>query len=198
MDILSLTMFALVSFVSGLVFIATSVGILEINFAIPAFEKYFITSQVMNDATARMLLFLIGALIILCALRQLQKVISGSHRDQCIVFNAPHGPIRITLFAIEDMIKKMLDTKNELSHIRPRVSVTAEEIEIDIRANIAADVNIIEVTKEMQLKIHDKLNQLIGDQHNAKIKVEIRKMFLGSKKNQTEEEPEVPFRNYVE
>jgi len=197
MDIISLTMYVIISFIAGTCLIGTAIDLFHISLGIPLIDKYYIF-DFSAPINIRVVLFLFGVLIILCAIRQIQKIFNRSKHEQSITFNAPHGPISITLFAIEDMIKKMLDSKNELSHIRPCVTVKDDTLIIELKANIAADVNILTVTKDMQQKIHSKLNQLIGDQHNININVQIRKMFLGPKKHNEDEEAEVPFRNYAE
>ena len=105
-----------------------------------------------------------------------------SNRERWILNSTPAGVINI-----DDV---------ELSDIRPRVTSEKNELEIMIRTNIAADVNVLGVTKEVQGNIHEKLTQILGSDQPMRIKIEIRKMLLSKKKSAQKQEP--PQNNYVE
>ena len=196
METLTILVYLVISITLGLIAIGISTGLAWCSVTIPIFNNYTFVAQIENNLSARWIFFSGGALIILLAIRFTQTVFSRAHRDKALIFNTQHGPIHITLFAIEDMIKKTLGVNAELSDIRPRVTSEKNELEVMIRTNIAADVNVLGVTKEVQANIHEKLTQILGSDQPMRIKIEIRKMLLSKKKPAQKQEP--PQNNYVE
>lgn len=196
METITVLVYLAISIAIGLIAIGIATGLAWCSITIPFLNNYTFVAQIENNLSARWIFLLAGALIILLAIRFTQTVFSRAHRDKALIFNTQHGPIHITLFAIEDMIKKSLITNAELSDIRPRVTAEKNELEIMIRTNVAADVNVLGVTKEVQANIHAKLTQILGSDQPMRIKIEIRKMLLSKKKSL--QKPEPSSTNYVE
>ena len=91
----------------------------------------------------------------------------------------------------------MLEEKPEVSHIKPRVSLKKKKIEVSTKGVLTAEVNLVEFTKEIQEKIKEKINTLLGEDKQVEVNLEIKKVSLGNKNKTLEkEEPKVPFRNY--
>ncbi|MCP4653524.1 MAG: alkaline shock response membrane anchor protein AmaP [Candidatus Omnitrophica bacterium] len=199
MGFLTLIIYVLISFIVSLFFMGISLKLIEINMIIPYFENHIISAQLISDVYIRWFLFLIGFLVILFCLRHLQATFLRSRRERSISFESPHGKVCITLFAIEDMLKKMLDSRKEIAHIKPKVYSKKKGIDVIIRSNLASEVNLLEFTNELQESVQEKLHHLLGDEREIKVRIEIRKMFMGEKRSTEEEsEPEIPFRNYSE
>ena len=196
MEILTVLVYLVISIVFGLIAIGIATGLTWFSVTLPILNNYTFVAQADNNISLRWIFFLAGALIMLLAIRFTQTVFSRAHRDKALIFNTQHGPIHITLFAIEDMIKKALIANIELSDIRPRVTAEKNELEVLIRTNIAADVNVLGVTKEVQANIHEKLTQILGSDQPMRIKIEIRKMLLSKKKPSQKPEPSAA--NYSE
>ncbi|MFA6280950.1 MAG: alkaline shock response membrane anchor protein AmaP [Candidatus Omnitrophota bacterium] len=194
MSFLAMIAYVAVSFFLGLVFIGLSLNLIDINYAV-----YYLTQEILPDRFLRYALFLTGVLLILLCLRFLQRTIF--RRERSVVTESSYGKVSITLFAIEDMLKNMLETQNGLSHVRPRIICKKHGIEVIIRGNLSVDANLPVFTKEIQEKTREKLQNLLGEEKEIKIKIEIRKMvFKGKKKivESTEDitEPEIPYRYY--
>jgi hypothetical protein len=196
MEALTVLVYLVISIIFGLIAIGIATGLTWFSVTVPLLNNYTFVAQADNNISVRWMFFLGGAFIMLLAIRFTQLVFSRAHRDKALIFNTQHGPIHITLFALEDMIKKALVANVELSDIRPRVTSEKNELEIMIRTNIAADVNVLGVTKEVQGNIHEKLTQILGSDQPMRIKIEIRKMLLSKKK--PSQKPETLPNNYVE
>jgi hypothetical protein len=189
METLTVLVYLVISIVLGLIAIGIATNLTWFSVTVPILNNYTFVAQADNNISTRWIFFLVGALLILLAIRFTQTVFSRAHRDKALIFNTQHGPIHITLFAIEDMIKKALIANVELSDIRPRVTAEKNELEIMIRTNIAADVNVLGVTKDVQANIHEKLTQILGSDQPMRIKIEIRKMLLSKKKQSLKPQP---------
>jgi len=118
-------------------------------------------------------------------------------RNKSISFDSNEGKVSITLVAIEDMLKKMLESKTEVSRIKPKVLLKRKGIEVLARGVLTTEVNLVDFTKEIQEQIKEKMNNLLGEDKKVQVNLEIRKIALNKKDLLVEDkEPEVPFRNY--
>lgn len=194
MSFLTIIAYVALSFFIGSVFIGLPLNLIDVNYVL-----LYLKQEIMPDPFLRSAMFLLGLLIILLCLRYLQRTIF--RRERSVVTESSYGKVSITFFAIEDMLKNMLETQNGLSHVRPRIICRKHGVEVIIRGNLNADANLPIFTKEVQEKTREKLQNLLGEDKEIKIKIEIRKMvFKGKKKiiESTEEisEPEIPYRYY--
>lgn len=137
-----------------------------------------------------------GLLIIFICARYLESVFFRSQRERSIVLESAQGKVSITLFAVEDMLKRILEGKKELLHVRPRVMPGKKVIDVIVKANLTAEVNLLEFTSSVQEELREKLQSLLGEDKEIKVRIEIRKMVFKGNKKLVEEEPEIPFRNY--
>jgi uncharacterized alkaline shock family protein YloU len=94
------------------------------------------------------------------------------------------------------MLKKMLEEKKGLSHVRLKVISNKKGIEVIVRGNLTSEVNIVELKKEIQEDAKEKLRDLLGEEKDTKVNIQIGKIIFGGKKKIEQKEPEVPFRNY--
>jgi len=136
-------------------------------------------------------------IIILVWLRYVFAIFRHSRKDKAITFESEQGKVSVTLFAIEDMLRKMLEERTEVSHVKPRVFLRKKFIEIVTRGILTSEVNLVDFTKEIQESVKGKMSSLLGEGKEVKVNLEIRKVVLKGKKGLSEEkEPEIPFRNY--
>lgn len=191
MGFLTILMYVAVSFFVGYVFIGLSLDMFDLIYTVR-----YLKHEVLQDPFARTALFLTGLLVILFCIRYLQLILY--RRERSIVSESSYGKVSITLFAIEDMLRNMLETEKGLSHVRPKVSRKKHGIDVIIRGNLNVEANLPVFTKEIQEKTREKLQNLLGEDKEIKIKIEIRKMVFKGKGKMIEatEEPEVPYRYY--
>lgn len=157
----------------------------------------YVQTEIALDGWLSMIVGLAGLIIILFSLRYIQASLIRSRKAKAITFESPEGKVSITLFALEDMLKRMLEERTEVSHIKPKVLLKKQSIEVNTRGVLVAEVNLVDFTREIQEKIKEKMNTLLGEDKEVKVNLLIRKVSFGAKKEQVEEaEPKVPFRNY--
>lgn len=191
MGFLTALMYIVLSLATGVSLIAISLELISIDVV----SAYL--TNILSDGSLKLSLFLVGLLLIFLCLRYLRTIFSSSRKNKSIVFESPEGRVSITLFAIEDMLKKMLEAKTEVSHIQPKVYLRKKFIEVNTRGILTTEVNLVEFTKDIQEKVREKMKTLLGEEREVRVNLEIRKVSLGGKKALSEElEPEIPFRNY--
>ena len=183
--------YIIVSLTTGLVLIGLSLEIITID----VITVYL--AKILADFPPKLTTILVGLLLILLCLRYLQASFRRVRRNKSITFNSEEGKVSITLVAIEDMLKKMLEAKTEVSRIKPKVLLKKKGIEVVARGVLTTEVNLVEFTKEIQEQIREKVHALLGQDKQVKVNLEIRKIALSKKDLLAEDkDPEIPFRNY--
>jgi uncharacterized alkaline shock family protein YloU len=127
-------------------------------------------------------------------MRYLQRVIY--RRERSVVYESEYGKVSVTLLAVEDMIRSILENTKELTRPRVRVYPRKRNIEVIIRGNLLPEVNFVEFTRLVQERVKDKVQALLGTEKEIRVRIEIKKVVFEGKKNIKETEPEVPFRYY--
>ena len=153
-------------------------------------------TQIPGNFRLKMITLLIGALLVLLCLRYIQTIFRRCRRNKSITFESSEGKISITLVAIEDMLKKMLEAKTEVSRIKPKVILRKKYIEIAAHGVLTAEVNLVEFTKEIQEQVKEKVHALLGEDKQVQVNLEIRKIAISKKELIEEKEPKIPFRDY--
>ncbi|MCF7907672.1 MAG: alkaline shock response membrane anchor protein AmaP [Candidatus Omnitrophica bacterium] len=192
MGFLTILVYIILSLVVGILLIGISWDPTVLQIAVTYLEGQFF-----SDYWMRVIAGLLGILFILMCFSYLQRTLQRSRRDKSLTFESEQGKVSITLFAIEDMLRKILESRPEVSHIRVKVLLKKKCIEVMIRGILTAEVNLVDFTKEIQENVKEKMHTLLGEDKEVQVNLEIRKVAIGAKKGLVEEhEPEIPFRNY--
>ncbi|UCC95353.1 MAG: alkaline shock response membrane anchor protein AmaP [Candidatus Omnitrophota bacterium] len=191
MKFLTVFIYVLLSLFVGSLFLGLALNLIDIKVVVFLFKKYIASNMYYNGAFG-----VLGGLILLICFRHLQLRLFSVRKEKSITIESAEGKVSITLFAIEDLVKRLLEEKSEISHIRPKIGYTKRGIEAIIRCNLTSEVSLLEFTRDVQEKVKGRLQILLGEDKEVIVVVEIRKVLLPSRKKGDEEEPEVPFRHY--
>lgn len=192
MGFLTIFICLILSLIAGLFLIGVSLDLLVLS----ALAVY-LENEITSDFTLRLIIFFAGLILVLLCLRYVQKAVLRSRKDKAVTFESVQGDVSITLFAIEDMLKKLLEERKEISHVRAKVALKKKTIEVLAKGVLIAEVNLVEFTKSLQDTVSEKVQALLGEDKKVKVNLEIKKVALGGKRVLLDEkEPEVPFRNY--
>lgn len=190
MVFLTILIYILISSCVGVFLVGLSLHLIDLDLAVSYIYKYLLL-----DFSSRAAAGIFGVLLLLLCVRYLQSLLFSSRRERAITFESPEGKVDITLFAIEDMLKRTLEEKKEISRIRPKIISKKHGLEVIIISDLASEVNILEFTREVQNKVKEKLENILGEDKEIKVQMKIRKMVFSGRKK-IEEEPEIPFRKY--
>ena len=186
MMVLTVLTYVFLSFFLGTFLIGLCTKVIDLGLVATYFGL-----NILPDFYAKSIVFLCGLLIILVCLRYIQSLVITKEKS----IKCPQGKVSLTFTAIEDMIKKILEDKKEISRVRPKITVRKKGIEISIRSDLNAEVNLIDLANEIQETIENKLHRLFGEKEEIRVKIKIRKISFGGSKIE-EDEPEIPFRSY--
>jgi len=147
--------------------------------------------------TQQMMIGGVGVVLIVFWLLLVRRYARGVwRRERAVNIQTQQGQVSISLFAIEDMVRKTLETRKELSHIKPRVAISRKGIDIKIRGSLNHEINLKDFMASVQAEIRKKLNYLLGEKGDIRIHLAIRKLAFAAKQEVVDDEYEVPFRNY--
>ena len=191
MGLLTVLIYIILSIITGLTLIGLSLEIITVD-TVTAY-----LAKIPADFPLKWVTVIVGLLLILFCLHYLQASLLRLRRNKSITFESDQGKVSITLVAIEDMLKKMLEAKTEVSRIKPTVFSRKRGIEVIARGILTTEVNLVEFTKEIQEQIREKVHTLLGEDKQVQVNLEIRKIALSRQDLMAEDkEPEIPFRNY--
>lgn len=190
MGFLTVLIYIILSLVVGSFLISLALEVLAINII----ADYL--AQIPENFRLKIMTLLVGVLLVLLCLRYLQTIFQRSRKNKSITFESNEGKISITLVAIEDMLKKMLEAKTEVSRIKPKVILRKKYIEVAAHGVLTAEVNLVEFTKEIQEQVKEKVHSLLGEDKQVQVNLEIRKIAIGKKELVEDKEPKIPFRDY--
>ena len=194
MGILAGALYIVLSIIASFLLIGLSTQLIEIDTLYIYLRD--LTQADLTASSSRLVVFLIGLALLLCLFRYIQVGLNKNRRSKSIRFESNQGTVSITLFAIEDMLKKMLESRPEVSHIRPKVTPRKKGLDILIRGVLNAEVNLVDFTQTIQDKIKEKMDTFLGEDKDIRVNLEIRKVSTRGQNQHQEEEPEVPFRHY--
>jgi hypothetical protein len=105
------------------------------------------------------------------------RVIYGrQEQERLIHFDNPLGRVTISLSAIEDLIRRLVVHTPQIKEIRPAIISTKKGLEIEIRLVLRSDVNIPEMTADLQDIIKRKVQDVIGSEETVNICVHVIKI----------------------
>mgnify|MGYP000730009289 CR=1 FL=1 len=196
MNFISILIYLLVGLAAGIGLIGMS---LEINYLDITGYISTLNAMATNSPLTKTIIFLFGSLIILIFLRFLQKGFTRYRREKIIKTETENGYISVTLTAIEDMIRKSLSDEDIISYIKPRILSTRKEIISYVKLALKEAVNIKDFAENIQIKLKEKLQAILGNEKILKINIEVKKIAFPKKyreENEEEEDEEGPLRKY--
>ncbi len=127
------------------------------------------------------------------------RIIYGRQEQERIIhFDNPLGRVSISLSALEDLIRRLTVNTPQVKEIRPEIAATKKGLNVHIRLVLRSDVNIPEMTADLQDIIRRKIQDLIGAEEQVHIRVHVIKIVADGVKERDEDEviSPLPFRGY--
>ncbi|MDD5618354.1 MAG: alkaline shock response membrane anchor protein AmaP [Candidatus Omnitrophica bacterium] len=183
--------YILVSALLGAVILSFSFNILEIN------DLMLKLHTIYNSSNARIALTAGGIFFILISLLFAQITSAKREREKTIAFNNPSGQVTITLFAVEDLIRKIGQELPQVKELKPNVVANKKRgIQVNIRLTLRSETNIPEFTAQLQEIVKSRIQEIFGIDEQIIVRIHVAKIITqpDRTKKKTEivaEEPEV-------
>ncbi|MFC1709415.1 alkaline shock response membrane anchor protein AmaP [Candidatus Omnitrophota bacterium] len=182
---LIIVLYVLLSAVLGAVALGFSLHLIELN------DVIFRLNGLYYDLNARIGLAAGGIFFVLLALLFAQATSSSREREKTIAFNNPSGQVTITLFAVEDLIRRMAHELPQVKEIKPNVIATKKRgLQIRLRLILKSETNIPEFTAQLQEMIKTRIQEIFGIEELIVVKIHVAKILsLPDKGKKKSKEP---------
>jgi hypothetical protein len=152
---------------SGLLLLAHRVDIQE-------YEKFL--TYIYVDPQARIVAFIIATSTMLISLVLARVIYGRQEQERIITFDNPLGRVTISLSALEDLVRRMAIRTPQIKEIRPEITSTKKGIKVDVRLILRSDVNISDLTADLQEMIKHKIQDVIGKEERILVRVHVVKI----------------------
>lgn len=112
------------------------------------------------------------------------------HRDKIIAFDNPAGRVSVSLMAMEDLVKRTLYKISEIKEVKPAISASKKGLHVRIRLTLRSDMNIPELTSQVQDTVKRKIADTIGLDEPVLVSIYVGKIIPESTVDKRE--PELP------
>jgi len=163
--------YIIISLFVGAILIGFSLHVIDVSAVV------FQINELYSSSNARITLGSIGALLIFFSLLFAQIISARREREKTIAFNNPSGQVTITLFAVEDLIRKIGQELPQIKEIRPDVIATKKKgLLVNIRLILRSELNIPEFTSQLQEIVRSKIQEILGVEEQITVKIHIAKI----------------------
>ncbi|MBF0521553.1 MAG: alkaline shock response membrane anchor protein AmaP [Candidatus Omnitrophica bacterium] len=114
------------------------------------------------------------------------------HREKIIAFDNPAGRVRVSLIAMEDIVKKTVMKLGDVNEVKSDIRATKRGLRLKVRLSLCSEVNIPEFASKIQETIKDKIQDMIGLDEPLYISIYVGKILLPDKINQKSDEDSDP------
>lgn len=159
------------------------------------------------DDTLKLIVGSIAGVILFINLMFFKFFSVSSRRDKIIAFDNPSGRVTVSLLALEDLVRKMLESHTEIKDAKIRMHASRKGIQVIIRLVIKSEVSIPELTSLIQSSVKKKIHESIGVDERVEVTIFVGKILsnmknakknLSDKNNQvkTDDNLHIPFEGY--
>lgn len=114
-----------------------------------------------TSQNGRLALGLLGALFLIASIRLLYF---GFHRypGEATVHETPLGEVKVSLDAIEGLVRKVVNQVKGVREARAGVSNSPNGVRVRVRASVSSDVSIPQLSDEIQNTVKNHVRSVVG------------------------------------
>ena len=160
-----------------------SLGIIVIPFNYNGIISIKDGVNLVNNMKGNYIFSLIGLIFFIISLRFLLSGIVGnrdSNQESFLVMRNDYGEIVIYAHTIIGLVENIVDGFSGITKINTKVDLNNGSIYLLLKGEILPEINIPEITKELQMKVKESLENTTGAQV-GEIKVEINNVSAHSR-----------------
>jgi len=103
----------------------------------------------------------------------------GSREHRVILFENPAGKIRVSIFALEELAKRVASSVEEVRDVQARVELDAKALDVDLKLTLRSDANILEVTSRIQNLVRRRIQETISLEQTVNVSAYVSKIEAG-------------------
>ena len=125
-------------------------------------QPLYLLWQTPSNREDQIYLLIVMGLLFIAGLRLLWVALTRSRDGKAVVHDYMLGQVRISLITIENLVKKVVYQIHGVKEVTPRVVQTREGIGLYIRAVVAPDISIPEISRQIQHRVQEYLVETTG------------------------------------
>ncbi len=167
-NFLVITLYTLAFLVSGFFLIYISLGLISLDDVVKTIERYYAFE--LN----RFLIGIVGALLIIISAGFILHLLEGLFRkERDIILSGSSGQIKVSLSAIEDVVRRCGRQFLDVKELRPRIVIRRKGLNILSKVTLYAGVNIPEITERLRSLIRERLGKVLGIEDEIKVTIHV-------------------------
>ncbi|MFH1063217.1 MAG: alkaline shock response membrane anchor protein AmaP [Candidatus Omnitrophota bacterium] len=186
----------IIVFFYSLIFVLIGTGLIFFAFHLAGkYDLSILIEYIINFPNLHLIVGLTGILLILVSISLANISFKKFQAEKTIGYATNGGQIIISLGAIEDFIRKLVNQLPEVKELRSEVFVTRKRIEIETRVVLWSTSNIPEITEKIQSSIQVQVQTLLAGIEKP-IMVNMHVVKIAPKdfdKNKKIKQQEIPF-----
>ena len=109
-------------------------------------------------------------------------------KEKTIAFDNTSGRVTVSLFAVEDLIRSMVGSLSDVKEVRPIIVASKKGLQIELRLVLKSDVNIPDVTSQVQDLVKRKIHEVINLDEPVNVSVHVSKIVFHQGKDRRRKE----------
>jgi uncharacterized alkaline shock family protein YloU len=151
-------------------------GLMVVLAIVPTwFEVVTWIDRVLTSTSGRITLGTVGLIFFAASVRLILTALTGQGDGRPVVHEMAHGEVRISLDAVENLVKKVARGVKGVREIKAEISHSAEGegLNARLRATISPEVSIPDVSEEIQQSVRQYVKRVVGvEMTDVSIRVE--------------------------
>lgn len=131
------------------------------------------------------------------------RMLSKSDSDkQVIPFESPSGKVRVSVFALEELAKRVAHSVQEVQSVQVKMEKHSKGLDVDLKLSLCCEANILEVTSRVQNLVRRRIQETISLDQPVNVSAYVSKIdsMNSDSKTQKTKSPytdiHVPFQGY--
>lgn len=121
-----------------------------------------VIQQSLGTANGKWTVGVLGAVFFIVSLRLLYFGFRRRHAGQTVIHQTPLGEVRVSLDAIESLVRKVVRQVNGVRDVRARASNSPSGIGVVMRVAISPDTSVPEVSDKIQNTVKNYVRNVVG------------------------------------
>lgn len=184
-----------------------SIGVVVILFVLQKLDFEYVVrmlDMVYNDIVMRRVFGGIGGFLLFVNFVVYGIFAAERYQDKMIAFDNPTGRVKVSLMALEDLIRRRVTGLSEVKEAKVMIRATGKSIKAKVSLGLRSDVNIPDVTARIQDIVKSKIQDTVGLEEPVTVAVYVGRIVSEKVKETSSEAPrspdatsrEFPFRGY--
>lgn len=168
-------------------------------------DVVYLMYRIYQDTDLRIFFGALAGILLIKNFIYVRTLAGYQQRGKTIAFDNPSGRVSVSLVALEDLIRRVIDRVPEVKDVKPVITAGKKGIDVWAKIILRADVNLPDMTSKLQDLIKRKIQDTIGLEETVVVRIDVVKIIANGKSKRKDKngdnqsqaiEPTVPFHGY--